>query len=575
MSLVALISAAGFVVVAQRRQRQLGLLAALGATERHLRLVVLANGVIVGLVSAVLGGALGVLGWMAAAPAVEVGVGHRLDRFALPWGLIAECLALAVVASTAAAWWPARTMAKMPVMSALSRRPARPASVHRSLALAALLVSAGVAGISTSHPTGDHVRPLVLIGSILALVIGTVLAAPAAIRVLAAPAARLPFTIRLALRDLARHQARASAALAAITLGLGISVAVLVIAGVNAPRADEGNLAATQVLITVGAVRPAGEPGLTDAERARFQAAEAARFDAQAAAVAAATGAPSVLPLDIAVPAHPGQDGNREPIRVALAIGEHSFRDDGMAYVATPQVLSRLGIDPAEVRPTSEILFSSERHPILLDLSGTQRDIGRATPGQRVALPSFSSAPRSLITEHAMAAHGWLSQRTAWFVQSNKPFTAEQISAARRAAATVGLRVEARTSQDGLATLRTASTAVGALLALAIVAMTIGLLRGESTRDLRTLTATGASGSARRSLTATTAGALALLGVVLATGGAYAAIAAAYHADLGRLTPIPLRHLLLLAVGLPVIATLGGWGLGGREPTTFARQSLE
>ena len=39
MTLVGLVAAAGFVVVAQRRQRQLGLLAAIGATERHLRLV--------------------------------------------------------------------------------------------------------------------------------------------------------------------------------------------------------------------------------------------------------------------------------------------------------------------------------------------------------------------------------------------------------------------------------------------------------------------------------------------------------------------------------------------------------
>ena len=49
MALVCLIAAAGFVAVAQRRQRQLGLLAALGATERDLRSVLVANGLLVGL----------------------------------------------------------------------------------------------------------------------------------------------------------------------------------------------------------------------------------------------------------------------------------------------------------------------------------------------------------------------------------------------------------------------------------------------------------------------------------------------------------------------------------------------
>ena len=43
------------------------------------------------------------------------------------------------------------------------------------------------------------------------------------------------------------------------------------------------------------------------------------------------------------------------------------------------------------------------------------------------------------------------------------------------------------------------ATAAGALLALAILAMTVGLIRSESAGDLRTLTATGATaGSAAR-----------------------------------------------------------------------------
>ena len=46
--LVALVATAGFVVVAQRRTRQLGMLAAIGATGRHLRLVMLINGAVVG-----------------------------------------------------------------------------------------------------------------------------------------------------------------------------------------------------------------------------------------------------------------------------------------------------------------------------------------------------------------------------------------------------------------------------------------------------------------------------------------------------------------------------------------------
>ena len=42
------------------------------------------------------------------------------------------------------------------------------------------------------------------------------------------------------------------------------------------------------------------------------------------------------------------------------------------------------------------------------------------------------------------------------------------------------------------------ATGAGALLALAILAITVGLIRSESAGDLRTLTATGATATIRR-----------------------------------------------------------------------------
>ncbi|MGH2840502.1 MAG: hypothetical protein ACRDKY_06715, partial [Solirubrobacteraceae bacterium] len=59
--------------------------------------------------------------------------------------------------------------------------------------------------------------------------------------------------------------------------------------------------------------------------------------------------------------------------------------------------------------------------------------------------------------------------------------------------------------------------------------MTVGLIRGESAGDLRTLTATGATSRIRRTLTAATAAALALLGIA----GAYLVLTATYLNDLG------------------------------------------
>ena len=57
--LASLVAAAGFAVVAQRRLRQLGMLAAIGATQKHLRLVLVTNGALVGTIAAVGGTIVG------------------------------------------------------------------------------------------------------------------------------------------------------------------------------------------------------------------------------------------------------------------------------------------------------------------------------------------------------------------------------------------------------------------------------------------------------------------------------------------------------------------------------------
>jgi len=62
---VVLLCAAGFAVIARRRIRQLGMLGAIGASERHLRQAITLNGAVAGLV----GGSLGVIAGFAAAVA--------------------------------------------------------------------------------------------------------------------------------------------------------------------------------------------------------------------------------------------------------------------------------------------------------------------------------------------------------------------------------------------------------------------------------------------------------------------------------------------------------------------------
>ena len=78
--LASLVAAAGFAVIAQRRLRQLGMLAATGATPKHLRLVLLTNGAVVGAIGALLGTVVGLAVWFAVLPTLETGFDHRIDR---------------------------------------------------------------------------------------------------------------------------------------------------------------------------------------------------------------------------------------------------------------------------------------------------------------------------------------------------------------------------------------------------------------------------------------------------------------------------------------------------------------
>ena len=566
MALVGLIAAAGFVVVAQRRQRQLGLLAAIGATPRHLRLVVVSNGAIVGGVAAVLGGALGVLGWILAAPSVEQAFGHRIGRLDLPWGVIAGCLVVTLAMAVVAAWWPARRVARIPVIAALSGRPPKPTPVHRSTMVAVVLLVAGVWAIATALPPGSRVQPMLLIAGVIAVAFGTVFVAPAAIRAVALPARHLPFSSRLAVRDLARFQARAASALAAVAFAIGISVTIVVIAQANQYRADEGNLPANQMLVRLdrGAADQGPAPVLT--------AAQVAILHQAGPHVTGAIPGATVIPLEEAK-GTPSSGGQVPPVSEARQIDAHSWNELTIPVVATPEVRAHLGIDPTTIHADTDLITGDDGDVVLLDPS--TRAEPKGVKVQHVDLPSYFAAPHALITEGAMKRHGWTSTPSGWLVDSPRPLTTKQIAAARRAAGEHGLTIETRISQDDLATFRMIVTLVGALLVLAIVAMTVGLIRTESAREVRTLTATGASSGTRRAITASTAGALALLGVLLGTAGAYVALLAGFHADLGRLLPLPWSHLLVLVVGLPLLASAAGWLLAGRDPKTFSRQTFD
>lgn len=586
--LVCLIGAASFVVVAQRRLRQIGMLAAIGASPKHLRLVVVANGAVVGAIAAVLGSVIGLAVWVAIAPRMETVVGHRIDRFDVPWMLIGLGMLLAVGAASLAAWWPARTMARVPVTRALSGRPPRPRPARRSLVLAVPLLGLGVLALAAGNDVvKDEGNGLLMIAGAVAIPLGIVFACPAAIRVLTPVARWLPVAPRLALRDLARYRARSGAALAAISVGLGIAVAVVVMATAIKYGAGEGNLSDQQLLFRVDEENEVGTPVDVPAKTP----AEIEAFESAVAGVAERLDDTTIVPLDVAVDpaAKEPRDGEvlQPPVSLGREVSETTYRDTGPIYVATPQVLEHAGLDQGSPALDADVLIDQE---LFSDIGGADPDaiqegalafVGTSRKNlpirdvEAIDVSPYWSAPRSFVTPEAIRRNGWETAPAAWFVEAKEPLTGQQLAEAREMAADEGMTVEVRRAQEGLGQMRAGATVVAVLLGLGTLAMTVGLIRSEATGDLRTLAATGASGRVRRTITGVTAGTLAFLGALLGTAGAYAGLAAGYDDDIAQLSQPPVPELVVIAVGLPLLAAAAGWLLAGREPPALARTPIE
>jgi putative ABC transport system permease protein len=264
--------------------------------------------------------------------------------------------------------------------------------------------------------------------------------------------------------------------------------------------------------------------------------------------------------------------------RFDSASGNKRFMSQSELYVATPAMLRYLGIDSATVGPRTDFLVDRSVRTdglVIPDMASRTQiavtNVQRIDVGEHLFGSAAAGSPANFITLGALRRHGWDHIPAGWLVQSSRPLTSDRIADARQVAADAGLTIEVEDKGTSYAKVMAIAIGAGAILALAILAMTVGLIRSESAGDLRTLTATGATSGIRRTLTATTAGALALLGAVLGVAGAYVVLVATYHDDLGYLRHVPVLWLAVALVGVPLAAAAAGWLVAGREPRTIGR----
>ncbi|GAA3114803.1 FtsX-like permease family protein [Streptosporangium carneum] len=209
---VVLLAGPAFAVGIRRRRRELALISAQGGSGRHLKLVVLADGLTLGLVAAVLGSVLGlgvaraVVAYRGSWPEGDMG------PFEVPAGQIALVAALGLFSGVAAAVVPAVQAARADAVVALAGRRAETRDRAGWPLAGLVLLGAGVAAMLYGTWSTEA---MIFFGGVLGL-LGLVMLTPRLVRLIGGLAGGLPLPLRLAVRDASRNRGRTAPAVVAV-----------------------------------------------------------------------------------------------------------------------------------------------------------------------------------------------------------------------------------------------------------------------------------------------------------------------------------------------------------------------
>ncbi|HET8958172.1 MAG TPA: FtsX-like permease family protein, partial [Microcella sp.] len=250
---VILLAGAAFLVGARQQQRALAVVASVGAENRLLRSVVTTNGVVLGMLGAVLGTGLGIGAGALVMELTRTGSALQYPGFHLnPWLLGGTALS-AVAAGWVAAAIPARVATRVDIVAALrgARRPAVARRGAKRVAtaiglLGALSAAGGAVGLAYVRtldaypPQLDALFVIAIGGGAVALQGAMVLALPSVLRLIARRTERATTAVRLATRDTSRNSGRTVPVAAAVMTTVFLSSFLLTAMGGVQLDSEEG-----------------------------------------------------------------------------------------------------------------------------------------------------------------------------------------------------------------------------------------------------------------------------------------------------------------------------------------------
>ncbi len=538
---VGVLASAGFTVLAERRSRQLGLLAAIGAAPARVGSVLRLTGFVVGVIGGLVGLVAGLVISAALAPSLQRLSGHRVAATDVPWGYVLPLVPLAVATAVAGAWWPARRVQQISALDAIAARRARSGGVARSLAAGVALVAAGTGAMIVGAPKND---PLLVVAGVVGVAAGGLLLAPGATALLGRVGGSGPVPVRLAWRDLARNRSRSASAVAAASVALalpfGISSFVASLGSTWQPNVPP------QVALLAGPTTRQGMPLVDEAE---------AKASELAAAVPGARLVAVPLPVARDSTIAFGPEGGFYPFQV------QTVRSSGPGWglstaVATPELLAMMGIDPPA--PDVDVIVAGSLR-LALAPSVTVQRVG----------PQPSSFPQVLLVHELPGMSFDDVVVLDRFLVADHPLTAEE----RDRLELVGggppdptkpsfnrSRVIVSESPPPFVAIRSSALAIGSIFGLAAVAVAVALIRVEAGPEGAVLTAVGARPRTSRLIGAVSAaglglaaGCIAVLCTLLLLMGVY------LNPDEEFDFAVPWAELGVVLLLVPLVAAAAGW----------------
>ncbi|MEV7226443.1 FtsX-like permease family protein [Polymorphospora sp. NPDC051019] len=604
---VVLLAGPAFAVGARRRRRDLALVAANGGTPAHLRRIVLADGVVLGVVGAAVGIVLGIAAAFAGRPLVEEYVaqaragGYRV----LPPALLAVA-GLAVATGVLAAMVPAFTAARQDVVTALSGRRGAVRSRRRWLVVGLVAAATGTALAAAG---AAWVSETVMLAGLALAELGLVLCTPSLIGLLARFGRLLPLAPRIALRDTARNRAAAAPAIAAVMAAVAGSVMIGVYLASDRARSVEGYQPALPhgyVTAWYDGFAPPSDPAPVErvaaaARDAGIEVGAVARLHQPTCPPGTAEriscGLTVAVPAGRACPYDPSgaleaRDRRRAAEDPRCAVGYHTISgvladavvDDGSAL----PVLT--GADPDDLRRATEMLRAGGvvvTEPGLVVDGQVAVEVRRYDPAlppdpdgglavvDTVRLPGYAltsglSAERVVYSPAAVDRLGLAAAHTGFVLATaTEPTTGQEDRLRDGLRALPGSPVPAvERGPGGYGDLDAILLAIAAgVVTLGAAGIATGLAAADGRADLSTLAAVGASPRVRRLLSLCQSGMIAglgsLLGVVAGLTGAVVVMFAlneAGRADWpgGGTYPVTVPwSMLAVVLAVPVVAMLG------------------